>query len=121
MSIESQSVRGPYCSATGARELAAFRVGQPPEVTTGHAPIELLARLPSEECGCPEELWQVDGLVYLIHMEAAAGTGEVFVFAGDWEAEHSVQAPTIDHLRAEMFARHASAMRLPEHIIEDAS
>lgn len=52
-----------YCSEHGAEELAAIRVGGAPTPTGGTAPIELLARVPSDECGCPEELWQIEGLM----------------------------------------------------------
>ncbi|MBW4983701.1 hypothetical protein KZZ07_14235 [Mameliella sp. CS4] len=99
-----------YLSDEGASELAAIRVGDTlVEVTDGRAPIELLARVPSDECGCPEELWRIDGAIYLIHMEAEAGTGEIFAYYGDDEHEWPVRAETLDHLRAQMFERHAAA------------
>lgn len=96
----------PFISEAGAEELASLRIGKAPK-PTGHAPIELLARVPSEECGCPEELWSIDGIIYLIHMEEAVGTGEIFTFAGDEETERTVSAITLDHLRAAMFRQHA--------------
>lgn len=104
-------MRQVYVSSEGAEELATLRVGPAPaETPDTRAPIELLARVPSEECGCPEELWRVDGLIYLIHMELEAGTGEIFGFWGDEYPEWIVQANSIDELRAEMFEHHAAAV-----------
>jgi hypothetical protein len=97
----------PYISTDGADELAAFRGGPKPAPTKGPAPIELLAQVPSDECGCPEEIWRVDGVLYLIHMETEASTGEIFAFFGDAEEEHLVKASTLAELRAEMFEIHA--------------
>lgn len=97
-----------YVSPAGSVELEAIRLDGSPAPTGGAAPIELLARLPSEECGCPEELWRVEGLIVLIHMEEAEGKGEIFVFGGDWESEDVVNARDLPSLRAEMFARLAA-------------
>lgn len=100
-----------YISERGEEHLGIIRFGDRPKAWGDTAPIELLARLPSEECGCPEELWNIEGLLYLIHLEDKAGTGEIFIFAGDWEQEYSVQADTLDALRAVMFAKHAEIMQ----------
>ena len=51
----------------------------------------------------------IDGIDYLIHMEAD-GTGDMLIFAGDWEEEHNIAAKNLDHLRARMFAKHAEIM-----------
>lgn len=102
---------GPvYVSTEGAKELAALRVGRVPAATGGAAPIELLARVPSEECGCPEELWRYEGLIVLLHLEREKGTGEFFVWAGDWESEASLPAHSLAHLRAQVFARLADVV-----------
>lgn len=103
-----------YVSQSGAEELAGLRVGPAPKPTGGPCPIQLLAALPSEDCGCPEELWQMDGIMYLIHMEENDSTGEIFTFAGDFETETLVQCDTIEDLRAEMFQAHADLMRRGE-------
>jgi hypothetical protein len=98
-----------FVSAEGSAELKSLRVGEPPsETETVQTPIALLARLPSDECGCPEEVWRVDGLIYLIHVEADAGVGEIHTYTGDDEFTDVVNAPSLDHLRAEMFAKHAA-------------
>lgn len=95
-----------YVSPRGVSELESIHVGFRAEATGGAAPVELLARVPSDECGCPEELWHVDGLIYLIHLEPD-GTGELLAWLGDDELEESFTVSGIDDLRARMFARHA--------------
>lgn len=45
---------------------------------------ELLEARPSEECGCPEELWMMASLEVIIHLEPD-GTGHILIDAGDWE------------------------------------
>jgi hypothetical protein len=92
-----------FVSPQGREELVGLRLGLVPDVTGGSPPVELLACVPSEECGCPEEIWLVNGLTILIHMEAEDGTGEAFIFAGDWEAERSFQCANINGLRSAMF------------------
>lgn len=94
-----------FCSPEGKKELETLRVTNTQEITQNAPPIALLAREPSEECGCPEELWRIDGMIYLIHLEAN-GTGEIFCF-GDDEVEFQSPAQTLDDLRAEMFKTHA--------------
>lgn len=89
--------------------VSTVRVSPPPPITHGPAPILMIARQPSEECGCPEEWWRIDGLEYIIHMERD-GTGDILIFAGDWEQEHNVKARGLDHLRALMFSKHADIM-----------
>lgn len=45
---------------------------------------ELLEQRPSEDCGCPEELWLMGNLEATIHLEAD-GTGHIFIDSGDWD------------------------------------
>jgi len=104
-----------FCSSRGADELKWLRITGVPKPTTGTAPIVLLFRGPSEECGCPEELWHVEGFLYLIHMEPTAGKGEIFLMAGDTEEQITSQVTTLDELRAEMFKQHAAFMQRPEN------
>lgn len=103
-----------FVSNRGTEELDVLRVGGAPVPTGGRPPIELLSRVPSEECGCPEELWLIEGILYLIHMEVEDGTGEIFVFAGDFEEEYQIEVATLEELRAEMFAINAIHIRTPE-------
>jgi len=92
-----------YISPAGVSELECIRVNYKATPTGGAAPIELLARLPSDECGCPEELWRIDGLIILIHFEAD-GSCEMHTYAGDWEStNHFTGMHTMAELRAEMF------------------
>lgn len=96
-----------FISPEGAEELRSVRVGPVPGPTGGRAPVALLARLPSEDCGCPEEFWKVDGVLYLIHMEED-GTAEIHVMNGDEEhALYFVNLKGMDSLRAQMFSFHA--------------
>lgn len=92
-----------YISEEGARELADLRVNfvQMP-ATEGSAPIRMLARVPSEECGCPEELWHYEGMLALIHLEAD-GKSEIHVWAGDWEMTKVTIHDNLHDLRAAMF------------------
>jgi len=96
----------PFIAPRGLEELKTLRIKCDLKPTEGAAPIQLLARVPSDECGCPEELWLVDGILYLIHMEED-GTGEIFVFLGEDEIEHQYEAENLDGLRAAMFELHA--------------
>ena len=76
-----------YISPEGFEVLCDLRVGDPPPVTESVTPpVQLLACVPSEDCGCPEEIWRINGIDVLIHLEED-GTGEMFVFAGDYEIE----------------------------------
>lgn len=102
-----------YCSKAGREEIASMRVGNAPEVTDCPAPIELLARVPSDECGCPEELWRIEGIDLLFHFEDD-GTSDAFIFAGDFELETALQATTLDDLRAKAFQWFADVMSQPE-------
>lgn len=45
---------------------------------------EMLEARPSEDCGCPEELWLMANIEVTIHLEAD-GTGHILLDAGDWE------------------------------------
>lgn len=92
-----------FVSRAGAEVLADLQVGNAPPPTGGRPPVELLACVPSDECGCPEEVWRIDGIDALIHFEAD-GSSEAFLFAGDWEAERHFTCATMAALRAELFA-----------------
>ena len=92
-----------WISELGAAELRDIRFANEHYLPTpGTPPIELLARVPSEECGCPEELWRIDGLIVLIHMEEGK-TSEIHIYYGDDEQTHVVIAESLEQLRAKMF------------------
>lgn len=103
-----------FVSAEGLQKLQELRVRTDAQITgnPSAAPIRLVARTKSEDCGCPEEHWVIDGLEYLIHMEEGDGVGEIFGFYGDWDFEIQVAALSIDDLRAEMFKTHAERAKL---------
>ena len=58
---------------------------------------ELIAKGVSDECGCPEETWNINGIDVLIHLEPD-GRGEIFLDAGGWQNEKIVDCCGIDHL-----------------------
>lgn len=88
----------------GFEALCDIRVGDPPPVTETTKPdVQLVAAVPSEECGCPEELWRINGMDVLIHFEEN-GSSEMFIFAGDFEMERSATARNMMELRSQMFA-----------------
>ncbi|WP_306131011.1 hypothetical protein [Roseovarius sp. MMSF_3350] len=60
--------------------------------------MKLLESGASEDCGCPEELWQIGNLAVLIHLEAD-GDGHVIVYGGDFEYERNVSCRGIEDLR----------------------
>lgn len=97
-----------FVSEKGAQALQTLRV-QSSVAPVGRAPIELLARVPSDECGCPEELWRIDGIDLLFHFEAD-GTSEAFLFTGDDELNTQLIASTLDDLRAKAFAWFAAVI-----------
>lgn len=97
-----------YISEEGANVLNEMRVSAA-LTPTGTTPIYILARVPSDECGCPEELWRIDGLDLLFHFEED-GQSEAFIFAGDWEMETTLQARSLDDLRAKAFQWFADIM-----------
>ncbi len=97
-----------YISEEGANVLNEMRVGAE-LAPKGDTPISILARVPSDECGCPEELWRIDGLDLLFHFEED-GQSEAFIFAGDWEKETTLQARSLDDLRAKAFQWFADIM-----------
>lgn len=97
-----------YISEDGANLLNEMRVGAA-LAPIGTAPISILARTPSDECGCPEELWRIDGIELLFHFEED-GKSEAFIFAGDWEMETTLQARSLDDLRAKAFQWFADIM-----------
>lgn len=53
----------------------------------------------SDECGCPEEDWLINGIHATIHMEPVSG-GHIFLDCGIWEDEKLVEAKSIEELRA---------------------
>ncbi|MHA3913884.1 hypothetical protein [Halovulum sp. GXIMD14793] len=96
-----EAIPNQFVSLQGAETLGHLRVADKPKAF-GSAPIKMLARVPSQECGCPEEIWQIDGMELLFHFEAD-GTSEAFLFAGDWEEETTLNARSLDDLRAKAF------------------
>lgn len=56
---------------------------------------ELVEQRPSEDCGCPEEVWIMSNLEVTLHLEDD-GTGHILIDAGDWdhdwETEHNGMA-----------------------------
>lgn len=84
--------------------LETIRVGNSQEPVGDSAPIRLLASVPSDECGCPEELWRVGTVDFLIHMEEN-GTGDIIVYTGDEEREFNVLCSGMDDLRVKMFEK----------------
>lgn len=87
---------------SGDSDLPLISVGPSPTPTGGEPPIKLIARLPSEECGCPEETWRIDGLILLFHFEDD-GSSEAFLYGGDWELETTIEARSLNDLRAKSF------------------
>lgn len=58
----------------------------------------LLAERPSEDCGCPEQDWDLGGVFTTIHLEEDGGGGHILFDNGDWEAERRVDCSGIDEL-----------------------
>lgn len=83
-----------------------LRGGPHPVQPESAAPIRLVSTLPRDECGCPEEIWIVHGLIYTIHFEPD-GTGEISIEGGDWDDSFAQAKTSMDHLRAAMFAHFA--------------
>ena len=52
----------------------------------------------SDECGCPEEEWDIHGIYAIIHIEPDGG-GHIFLDAGEWEADKLVDSKNIEQLR----------------------
>lgn len=102
-----------FVSPRGEEELTSIRVNAAPSATGGSAPIEMLARVPSDECGCPEELWLIDGLTLLFHFEED-GSSEAFIQAGDWELETAIEARSLDDLRAKAFQWYSDTIDLTD-------
>lgn len=102
---------GPiFVSQSGAEELTSLRVNSTVKPTGERAPIEMLARLPSEECGCPEEVWSIEGIILLFHFEPD-GTSDAFIFAGDLELENHFVARDLHDLRAKSFQWFADVIK----------
>lgn len=59
---------------------------------------ELLEERPSEDCGCPEELWVMGSLEVTIHLEDN-GEGHVIADAGDWDGDLFVTCSGMADLR----------------------
>lgn len=91
-----------FISPEGARTLADLRISSDLPEPVGEPSVQQLARVPSDECGCPEEPWRVEGMVVLMHFEAD-GSSEAFLFAGDFEIERVFQARDMADLRAHVF------------------
>lgn len=51
---------------------------------------ELLAERASEDCGCPEQDWDLGGVFTTIHLEDG-GSGHILFDNGDWDAEKLVE------------------------------
>jgi len=63
------------------------------------ARVRTLEKRHSEECGCPEEHFEIYGFAeVIIHMEPD-GSGEAFIDFGDWQEEKEFQCADIDDLR----------------------
>ncbi len=107
-----------FISKAGAEELANLRVNASIKPTADPAPIEMLARVPSDECGCPEELWRVDGILLLFHLEED-GDSDAFLFSGDWEDETTIKARNLDDLRAKAFQWFAEKLNPEERDCRD--
>jgi len=101
-----------YVSEAGAEAFNDLRI-YASVMPEGNPPIKMLGRLPSEECGCPEELWRIEGIDLLFHFEAD-GKSEAFVFAGDFEAETTLTARTLNDLRAKAFQWFADIIDMGE-------
>lgn len=65
--------------------------------------VDLLEQRPSEECGCPEEVWLMGGLEVTIHLEDD-GTGHIIADAGDWDADVEVECKGMEELRCKAAA-----------------
>ena len=61
---------------------------------------DLVSQHPSEDCGCAEEHWIMNGLFVIIHLEED-GTGHAFIDCGDWEKERLFEVTTMPALRAQ--------------------
>ena len=59
---------------------------------------EKLAVRSSDECGCPEEDWDINGVFTTLHLEPNGG-GHIFLYVGDWDDEKLVPCTTIEELR----------------------
>lgn len=92
-----------YISPRGADIVGMNRINGCIEPTTDRTPpIELLARLASEECGCPEEVWLYHGWVITIHLEDH-GPSEIHITDGEAEDQLSLEAGGLSDLRVKMF------------------
>lgn len=58
----------------------------------------LLCGRESDECGCPEEEWDMLGVHTIIHLEPD-GTGHIFLDGGDWDDEKLIDCQNIPQLR----------------------
>ena len=59
---------------------------------------ELIESRRNEDCGCPEEEWNMCGLVVTLHGEGD-GTGHVLIDAGDWDDEFVVSSDDMEFMR----------------------
>ena len=58
----------------------------------------LLQERTSDECGCPEEDWDIDGVCVTIHLEPD-DSGHIFLDTGDWDDEKLIECNGIEDLR----------------------
>lgn len=91
-----------FVSIEGHDHLKTLRISEAPKPAGGPAPVRLTACLPSEECGCPEEVWVIDGVTAVIHFEEDRSS-DILLFGGDWEDQFRADCPSMAHLRAELF------------------
>lgn len=95
-----------YISPNGVDDINMLRIGFEAKAV-GNPPIELLASLPSDECGCPEEFWRINGVLYMLHFESD-GSGELTAFDDEYEPKQIVhKVKDMNQLRVEMFVYHA--------------
>lgn len=102
-----------FISREGLGVVNSLRTKQLDLESSDKPPIQMLAQLPSEECGCPEEVWRVDGMILLFHFEDD-GPCHAFIDAGDWEMETQISARSLDHLRALSFGWMADIINQPD-------
>lgn len=98
---------GDFVTLRGVWMLAELRATAP-EIRlnlsfASQAPVKLVAQVPSEECGCPEELWIIDGIEAVIHFEKD-GRSEIHLMAGDWNEEKTFECRNMPELRAALFS-----------------
>ena len=61
---------------------------------------KLIEQRKSDECGCPEEEWEIGMFLVIFHLEPN-GSGDIFIDCGDWEMERNVSCKDLNELRAQ--------------------